>query len=62
MGVQHRHKGAALLTLMDDIENVACVTAEPVKPGYYKLVTVPQKLDYGRKLTATEPATARHFF
>jgi hypothetical protein len=47
---------------MDDVENVACVTTEPVEPGYHKLVAVSQKLNNGRQFSAAVPAAARHFF
>jgi hypothetical protein len=62
MRVKYGHKRATVLALMNNIEDVSSITPQPVKPCNHKLVTLPQKLDDCRQLSAPLAAAAGNLF
>jgi hypothetical protein len=60
--IKHRDERLPLITLVDDVQDIAGVASEPVEAGDDQLVTRPQELDDGGQFGSPVPAAARHLF
>ncbi len=45
MRVKNRDERASLFALVDDVQYIARVATEPIKPGYHQLIVWPEEVD-----------------
>lgn len=61
MRVKHGDERLSLLALVYEVQDIPCITPEPVEARYHQLVARPQELDDSRELCAPLAAGTRHF-
>ena len=58
MRVENGDEGATFFTLMDQVQDVSGISAEPIEPRYDQLVTWPEELQNGRQFVPIGSAGA----
>lgn len=59
-GIENGHRGATLVAVIDDVEHVARVAAQPVKPGDHQFIVGSQELDDRLKLSTSLTGRSRN--
>ena len=58
MRVENGDEGAALFALVDQVEDISRVAAEPIQPGDHQVVAFAEELEHRRQLRAAGAAAA----